>query len=32
MTVLPDIKQVLPDSEIDWLVDSNFEGIAKLSP
>lgn len=32
MTVLPDIKQALPDSEIDWLVDSNFEGIAKLSP
>lgn len=32
MTVLTDIKKILPDSEIDWLVDSNFEGVAKLSP
>jgi heptosyltransferase-1 len=32
MTVLSDIKKVLPDSEIDWLVDSSFEGVAKLSP
>ena len=31
-TLLPDIKNALPDAKIDWLVDSNFRGIAELSP
>lgn len=31
-TVIPDIKRKFPNAEIDWLVDENFIGIAKLSP
>ncbi|MBX9598472.1 MAG: lipopolysaccharide heptosyltransferase I [Burkholderiales bacterium] len=31
MTVLPDIKNKLPNCEIDWLVDANFEGVVKLA-
>lgn len=31
-TILPDIKNAIPDSQIDWLVDENFTEVVKLSP
>lgn len=31
-TILPDLKQIFPNSTIDWLVDDGFKGIAELSP
>lgn len=31
-TVLPDIKKVYPECQIDWLVDASFESVARLSP
>lgn len=31
-TLLPDIKNKFPNTEIDWLVDDSFTDVAKLSP
>lgn len=31
-TILPDIKNALPDCQIDWLVDESFVEVVKLSP
>lgn len=31
-TLLPDLKKIFPDSQIDWLVDDGFKGIVELSP
>lgn len=31
-TLLPDLKKIFPHSQIDWLVDDGFKGVAELSP